>query len=114
MELMAVIKGLEQLKWDHCTVKIFSDSKYVVEAIRQEWLLKWEKKGWKKVKNPDLWKLLLPLYLKHSISFEWVKGHSGHPENERCDQLAVEALRGPGLQIDAGFEQMQKDKQHLI
>ncbi|MBA2422792.1 MAG: ribonuclease HI [Chitinophagales bacterium] len=103
MELMAVIKGLEALKNEGSKVVVVSDSKYVTEAINLRWLFNWEKKGWKKVKNPDLWQRLLQLYRKHDVKFEWVKGHASHPENERCDELAVSAIRFGVLQEDAGF-----------
>ncbi len=103
MELMAVIKGLEALKKDGLNVIVVSDSEYVVNAIQKGWLKEWEKKGWKKVKNVDLWKRFLGLYQKHHITFKWIKGHSGHPENERCDLLAVEASQGPFLKEDIGY-----------
>lgn len=103
MELMAVIKGLEALKFDGMHVTVVSDSKYVVDAVKQGWLFNWEKKGWKKVKNTDLWKKFLPLYHKHKVSFHWIKGHAGHFENERCDELAVQASQQPLLQDDVGY-----------
>jgi ribonuclease HI len=103
MELMAVIKGLEALKHPHSKVVIVSDSKYVVEAINQGWLLNWEKKDWKKVKNADLWKQFLVLFRKHDVTFNWIRGHAGHPENERCDELAVMATRLPYLKEDIGY-----------
>ncbi|MBX7107770.1 MAG: ribonuclease HI [Chitinophagales bacterium] len=103
MELMAVIKGLEALKFDGMYVTVVSDSKYVVDAVKQGWLFNWEKKGWKKVKNTDLWKKFLPLYHKHKVSFHWIKGHAGHFENERCDELAVQASQQPLLQDDVGY-----------
>jgi ribonuclease HI len=110
MELMAVIKGLETLKTDGLNVVVVSDSKYVVEAIRQGWLLNWEKKGWRKVKNPDLWQQLLRLYRKHHVTFQWVKGHSDHIENIRCDELAVEAAKMPYLKEDIGYISQSKNK----
>jgi ribonuclease HI len=103
MELMAVIKGLESLKKDGLSVIVVSDSEYVVNAIEKGWLKEWEKKGWKKVKNVDLWKRFLEFYRKHHVTFKWIRGHAGHPENERCDQLAVEASHGPFLKEDAGY-----------
>ncbi|MBA2407448.1 MAG: ribonuclease HI [Chitinophagales bacterium] len=103
MELMAVIKGFEALKHEGNKVVVVSDSKYVTEAIKQGWLFNWEEKGWKKVKNPDLWKRLLQLYRKHDVKVEWVKGHASHPENERCDELAVSAIRSHELEEDTGF-----------
>src|SRR4249920_261718 len=91
MELMAVIKGLEALKKDNLNIVVVSDSEYVVNAIKKGWLFNWEKKGWKKVKNVDLWKRFIELYKKHHITFQWIRGHAGHLENERCDELAVNA-----------------------
>ncbi|HUM46826.1 MAG TPA: ribonuclease HI [Chitinophagales bacterium] len=103
MELMAVIKGLEALKFEGSNVIVVSDSKYVVEAVKQGWLFGWEKKDWKKVKNPDLWQKFLALYKKHHVTFQWIKGHAGHYENERCDELAVSASRGRYLKQDIGY-----------
>lgn len=90
MELLAVIAGLEAIRWDNARVELYSDSTYVVNAINEGWLENWQRKGFKKVKNVDLWLRFLPLYQKHTITFHWVKGHAGNPENERCDRLAVE------------------------
>ena len=94
MELTAVIKALEALKFP-CHVTITTDSKYVSEAITQGWAQGWKKRGWKKSNgtpalNPDLWEQLLALLEVHTVKFNWIKGHAGHPENERCDRLAVE------------------------
>lgn len=91
MELMAVIKGLEQLK-EPCDVKIVSDSQYVLNSITK-WIFGWIKKDFKDVKNPDLWKQYLIVSKGHNITTEWVKGHNGHPENERCDLLATNAAK---------------------
>jgi ribonuclease HI len=90
MELLAVIEALSLLK-EPCEVTLTTDSKYVADAIEKGWLRSWVLHGWKngKVKNIDLWQRLLPLLDTHSVKFVWVKGHNGHPENERCDQLAV-------------------------
>lgn len=109
MELLAVIRGLEALKQDGLDVTIYSDSKYVVDAIEKGWLSNWIKKGFKKKKNVDLWQEFIPLYQKHKVRFKWVKGHAGNPENERCDQLAVAAANMPNLKPDKGFEQELKD-----
>jgi len=87
MELLAVIKGLEELKYQNSNVEIYSDSKYVVDAVEKAWLFSWEKKGFKNKKNPDLWKRFLLVYRKHNVSFTWIKGHANIPENERCDYL---------------------------
>ena len=104
MEIMGVIKGLEALK-EKCEVEIYSDSKYVVDALSKGWAVKWRKKGWMRNKkeralNSDLWAALLALYESHEASIQWVKGHSGNPENERCDQLAYEAAIKPDLPPD--------------
>ena len=103
MELLAVIAGLEALTTNNHPVAIYSDSKYVVDAINKGWLSKWVKTGFKKKKNVDLWKRLLPLQKKFNLNFHWIKGHAGHPENERCDELAVKAAEGSGLIVDEGF-----------
>lgn len=103
MELLAVIIGLEAIKWENARVEVWSDSKYVVSAITEGWLEKWILKGWKKVKNPDLWQRFLPLYRAHQVTFHWIKGHAGHPENERCDRLAVAAYGQDGLPEDTGY-----------
>lgn len=104
MELLAVITGLEALKKENQRVKIVSDSKYVVDAVEKGWLVSWEKKGFKGKKNADLWKRYLNIARKHRVTFSWIRGHNGHPENERCDRLAVAAAESPGLLIDSGFE----------
>ena len=104
MELLAVITALEKLKSTENDIHIYTDSKYVSDAINQKWIFGWIKKGFKNVKNPDLWKRLIPLLKAHKITFHWVKGHAGHPENEICDRLAVEAAQSSDLQIDAYFE----------
>lgn len=103
MELLAVIAGLEALTTKEFPVAIYSDSKYVVDAINKGWLNKWVKTGFKKKKNVDLWQRFLPLQKKFILSFNWIKGHAGHIENERCDELAVEAAKGSNLKIDKGF-----------
>ena len=93
MELAAVIEGLQALR-EPCRVEVVSDSKYVVDAIEKQWLSAWEKKGWKKsdrspVQNVDLWQKLVPLLRTHRVHFTWIRGHAGHPYNERCDATAV-------------------------
>ncbi len=107
MELWAVIAGLEAIKKAGIPVTIVSDSKYVVDAVEKGWLWGWEKSNFKKKANPDLWKRFIPLYRQHKPKFKWIKGHAGHPENERCDQLAVLAAQGRGLLCDEGYESMQ-------
>lgn len=89
MELLAVIVALESLKTNKYPVKIYSDSKYVIDSIVKRWLFGWEKKDFKGKKNADLWKRYLAVQGKFKLDFEWVKGHAGHPENERCDVLAI-------------------------
>lgn len=108
MELLAVIKGLEAIKWNKASVEVWSDSSYVVKAITEGWLETWERKGFAKVKNPDLWLRFLPLYRSHNVTFHWLKGHAGHPENERCDSLAVAASQGESLPEDEGYEENNK------
>lgn len=108
MELMAAIIGLEALT-KPCEVTLYSDSQYVVKAFNEHWIDGWIKKGWKRgknepVKNVDLWKRLLKAKDPHKVEFCWVKGHSGHPQNERCDVLATTAADGSNLKIDEGLE----------
>ncbi len=105
MELLAVIKGLEALKGTGHQVTVYSDSKYVVDAVEKGWLWGWEKKSFKDKKNPDLWRRFIILYRKHKVRFKWVKGHDGNPMNELCDQLAVAAAAGPNLLVDQGYEE---------
>tara|TARA_B100001057_G_scaffold110395_1_gene108439 strand:- start:5001 stop:5453 length:453 start_codon:yes stop_codon:yes gene_type:complete len=102
MELLAVIVGLETLKKRGNTVSIYSDSKYVVDSINKKWLDQWQKKSWSKVKNVDLWKRLLIALRDQKVIFFWIKGHNEHPENERCDKLAVMASKSPTLE-DSGY-----------
>lgn len=104
MELLAVIVGLEKLKNPNTSVLVVSDSKYVVDSVTKGWVFNWEKKGFKDKKNPDLWKRFLKVYRKHKVDFKWIKGHNNHPQNERCDQLAVMAATQPNLNIDAYYE----------
>ena len=109
MELLAVIVGLESLKKPGYEVLVVSDSKYVVDAVQKGWLFQWEKKNFKGKKNPDLWKRFLIIYANHNVSFKWVKGHAGHIENEKCDELAVMASEEPKLLIDKGYEDMNSN-----
>ncbi|GAQ49089.1 ribonuclease HI [Flavobacterium psychrophilum] len=104
MELLAVIVGLEKLKNPNMKVLVVSDSKYVVDSVEKKWVLGWEKKGFKDRKNSDLWKRLLIIYRKHQVDFKWIKGHNSHPQNERCDQLAVFASNQKTLSVDAFYE----------
>lgn len=105
MELLAVIVALESLKMDGLHVTIFTDSKYVCDAIEKKWLVNWQRIGFKGKKNADLWQRFLRIYPKHQVKMRWIKGHAGHPENERCDQLATAAADNKtNLLIDEGFE----------
>ena len=104
MELLAVIIGLESIIEGGHKIIIYSDSKYVVDAINKNWVFNWEKTNYKKKKNSDLWKRFLKIYRKHQVIIKWVKGHAGHPQNERCDQLAVQASMNKNLEIDIGYE----------
>jgi len=104
MELLAVIVALEQLKNKNSQVVVYTDSKYVVDAVTQGWLFDWEKKRFNKKKNPDLWIRFLSIYRKHTITFLWIKGHANNKENERCDQLAVDASFKTELLVDTVYE----------
>lgn len=108
MELLAVIVALEQLKKEGLEVEIFSDSKYVVDAVEKGWVFGWQKKGFQGKKNPDLWRRFLKVYRKHKVKFHWVKGHNDHAQNERCDALAVKAAESEFLYVDEGFESEQE------
>ena len=108
MELTAAIKGLAALK-KPCAVELFSDSEYVVNAVEKGWARRWRANGWyrpnkKMAENRDLWQELLSLCDRHQVHFEWIKGHAGHAENERCDQLAFQSARMPNLSADKGYE----------
>lgn len=109
MELLAVIKGLEELKVEGIPVTVYSDSKYVVDAVQKGWLWGWQKTGFKNKKNVDLWRRYIPLHMKYKPRFVWVRGHAGNLENERCDQLAVSAAGSADLQADEGYE-MEMDR----
>ena len=109
MELLAVIMGLEALKWQNARVEVFSDSSYVVKAVNEGWLAKWLLTDFKKKKNKDLWLRFNAVYTKHSVSFHWIKGHAGHPQNERCDRLAVQAYSQADLPADEGYLKEEKD-----
>jgi ribonuclease HI len=103
MELLAVIMGLEALKRTDLKVKIYTDSRYVSDSVNKGWVFGWEAKRFKKKKNVDLWVRFLEVYRKHAVKFIWVKGHANIPENERCDQLAVEASHAADLEEDSGY-----------
>jgi ribonuclease HI len=104
MELLAVIVALESLKSNQFPVHVFSDSKYVIDSITKKWVYGWSQKGFKGKKNKDLWMRFLAISKNYNITYHWVKGHAGHAENERCDQLAVEAALSNNLKIDDFFE----------
>jgi ribonuclease HI len=104
MELLAVITGLEAIKKEGYPVTIYSDSKYVVDSVEKGWIWGWQKKNFAKKANADLWQRYIPLHQKYKPKFIWVKGHAGHPENERCDVLAVQAASGRSLPADQWYE----------
>jgi len=108
MELLAVIVSLEALKKKPESVIIYSDSKYVVDAVEKKWVFGWEKTNFNKKKNPDLWIRFLKIYRQHNVVFKWVKGHSDNTENNRCDLLAVEASEGVSLETDVWYEKSQE------
>lgn len=114
MELLAIIVALEQLKTAKYPVHIYSDSKYVVDAVEKGWVFDWQKKGFKKKKNVDLWRRYLSVQGQFDLTFHWVKGHSGHPENERCDRLAVEAAESTNLLVDKEYEAIEKGETDLF
>lgn len=108
MELKAVIKGLQLLKQSPLDVVVYTDSKYVSEAVEKKWVFGWEKKNFKNKKNADLWKEFLEQYRKHRVRMEWIKGHNQHPQNESCDKMAVEASKKTESQIeDVGYQQKE-------
>ncbi|RLD58361.1 MAG: ribonuclease HI [Bacteroidetes bacterium] len=109
MELLAVIVALEQLKNKNRNVTIYTDSKYVVDAVEKKWLFNWEKTNFKKKKNPDLWKRFLKIYPDHNIKFIWIKGHNDNVENEVCDRLAVEASKEANLLVDEEYVKQKND-----
>nr|WP_294933667.1 ribonuclease HI [uncultured Flavobacterium sp.] len=104
MELLAVIVGLEKLKIQGTKVLVVSDSKYVIDSVVKGWVFGWEKKNFTGKKNPDLWMRFLKIYRKHQVDFQWIKGHNNHPQNERCDVLAVMASQQKELSIDTFYE----------
>ncbi|SHL66921.1 ribonuclease HI [Flavobacterium xanthum] len=106
MELLAVIVGLEKLKNANTKVLVVSDSKYVVDSVEKKWVLGWEKKGFVNRKNSDLWERFLVIYRIQKVDFKWIKGHNNHPQNERCDELAVMASMQNQLSVDSFYETM--------
>ncbi len=103
MELLAVITGLEALKSNNCLVTVYTDSRYVADAVEKGWVFAWERKGFKGKKNQDLWMRFLNAYRKHKVTMVWIKGHAAISENERCDSLAVMASQGNNLLTDTGY-----------
>ncbi len=103
MELLAVIVALEKLKHKNTSVKVFTDSKYVVDSVEKKWVFNWQKTNFKGKKNQDLWIRFLKIYSLHTISFQWIKGHNNHPQNERCDYLAVAASKMDNLLVDKEY-----------
>lgn len=114
MELMAVIKALKKLNKPAMEITIYTDSRYVVDAVEKRWVFGWEKKAFKDKKNSDLWKEFLKEYRKHTITFVWIKGHNEHPQNERCDFLATQAADKTRLLIDEFYEQESQVPQSLF
>jgi ribonuclease HI len=104
MELLSVVVALEALKKNGEQVVVYSDSKYVVDSVEKGWVFGWAKKNFHGKKNADLWKRFLVIYEKHHVKFRWIKGHNNHPENERCDEMAVAASSHGHLHVDSGFE----------
>ena len=109
MELLSVIVALESLKKEGAVATVYSDSKYVVDSVEQKWVFGWEKKNFNGKKNPDLWTRFLKIYRKHKVKFVWIKGHASNKENNRCDELAVEAALGSNLKIDKGYKEEGKN-----
>lgn len=114
MELLSVIVALEMLKGEAHHVTIYSDSKYVVDAVEQKWVFGWQKKNFKNKKNPDLWQRFLRVYPKHHVRFVWVKGHASNKENNRCDELAVHAANSSHLLKDEWYEHHKEDGVGII
>lgn len=115
MELLAVVVALQQLKKPNTQVNIYTDSKYVCDAIEKKWVFGWKQKNFAGKKNGDLWNEFLKIYAQHQVKMHWVKGHAGHPGNERCDQLATAAADDrANLMIDHIYEQEQKAEKGLL
>jgi len=114
MELLAVIVALETLKIENSNVEIFSDSKYVVEAVENKWVYSWKQKKFKDKKNPDLWLRFLKIYEKHNVKLTWIKGHNKNKENEVCDKLAVAAAKSKFLLSDTYYENLKNSENELF
>ena len=108
MELLAVVVALEKLKIKRANVEVYTDSKYIVDSVELKRIFKWKNNNFKKIKNPDLWIRFLKMNEKHNIRFNWVKGHNNHPQNERCDYLAVEAAKNNSIEHDLYYEKLNK------
>ena len=109
MELLAVVVALEKLKIERGNVKVFTDSKYIVDSVELRRIFKWKNNNFKKIKNPDLWIRFLKMNKKHNIKFNWIKGHNNHPQNERCDELAVKAAKNNSTEHDLYYEKLSKN-----
>lgn len=114
MELMSVCVALEALKYPGTEVTIYSDSQYVVHAVEKGWIDSWVRRGWKNVKNPDLWKRYIESARPHKVKFKWVRGHNGNVHNERCDELAVAAAMGQNLNLDTWYEMYQSQESGML
>lgn len=106
MELLAVVVALEKLKVKKANVKVFTDSKYIVDSVELKRIFKWENNNFKKIKNPDLWIRFLKMNEKHNVKVNWIKGHNNHPQNERCDRLAVDAAKNNPTEHDSYYEKL--------
>jgi ribonuclease HI len=109
MELLAVIAALEELKIEGSEVTIYTDSRYVCDAVEKGWVFDWVRTGFKKKKNEDLWRRFLEIYPKHKVKLHWIKGHANIPENEKCDRLAVKASQSVELKVDSEYENKNVD-----
>jgi ribonuclease HI len=114
MELLAVIIGLAALKHEGCEVTVYSDSRYVVDAVEKGWVFTWERAHFKNKKNPDLWCRFLSLYRKHEVKLVWVPGHADIAGNERCDRLAVAASKSPNLLVDEYYESAGRNEELFV
>ena len=114
MELLSVVVGLESLKKTKTTVTVYSDSKYIVNAVEKKWVFSWEKKNFNNKKNPDLWIRFLKIYRRHIVTFVWIKGHANNKENERCDELAVKVTESENLEVDSWYENNVANKNELF
>ena len=108
MELHAVVEALEKLKLQKAHVEVFTDSKYIVDSVELKRVFKWKNNNFKKIKNSDLWIRFLQMNEKHYIKFNWIKGHNNHPQNERCDELAVDAAKNNSIEHDFYYEKLNK------